>query len=174
MKDSSIILLFQCEGLLYYIIVSMCRTPLLYYCFNVKDSSIILLFQCEGLLYYIIVSMCRTPLLYYCFNVKDSSIILLFQCEGLLYYIIVSMRRTPLLYYCFKFKIIFINFSLSVSLAQGTKAIMKDVAKFIPGIGWMFLFMEYPILKRRWEDDKARLAASCKVLSDYPVNMLVS
>ena len=51
---------------------------------------------------------------------------------------------------------------------------MKDVAKFIPGIGWMFLFMEYPILKRRWEEDKARLAASCKVLSDYPVNMLVS
>lgn len=51
---------------------------------------------------------------------------------------------------------------------------MKDVAKFVPGIGWMFLFMEYPILKRKWEDDERKLAESCKTLSDYPVNMLVS
>ncbi len=75
-----------------------------------------------------------------------------------------------------------LSLSLSLSLpppspsplSQGTKAIMKDVAKYLPGIGWMFLFMEYPILKRKWEDDEQRLAESCKVLSDYPVNMLVS
>ena len=50
---------------------------------------------------------------------------------------------------------------------------MKDVAKFIPGIGWMFYFMEYPIVKRNWEEDKTRLAAACKNFSDYPVNTLV-
>ena len=57
---------------------------------------------------------------------------------------------------------------------QGTKAIMKDIAKFLPGIGWTFMFMEYPFLKRDWNKDEKRLAQSCKNLSDYPVNMLVS
>lgn len=51
---------------------------------------------------------------------------------------------------------------------------MKDVAKYLPGIGWTFLFMEYPFLKRDWKKDEERLAASCKSLSDYPVNILVS
>ena len=59
-------------------------------------------------------------------------------------------------------------------LSQGVKAIMKDVAKYLPGIGWTFLFMEYPFLKRDWNEDKDKLTASCKNLSDYPVNMLVS
>lgn len=57
---------------------------------------------------------------------------------------------------------------------QGTKAVMKDVAKYLPGIGWSFLFMEYPILKRDWTRDRVRLEMSCKNLADYPVNMLVS
>lgn len=51
---------------------------------------------------------------------------------------------------------------------------MKDVAKYLPGIGWSFMFMEYPLLKRDWAKDKTRLESSCKNLSDYPVNMLVS
>ncbi|XP_064405458.1 1-acyl-sn-glycerol-3-phosphate acyltransferase gamma-like [Halichondria panicea] len=55
----------------------------------------------------------------------------------------------------------------------GTKAIMKDIAKFLPGIGWTFMFMEYPFLKRDWNKDEKRLAQSCKNLSDYPVNMLL-
>lgn len=50
---------------------------------------------------------------------------------------------------------------------------MKDVAKYLPGIGWSFLFMEYPLLKRDWNQDKARLEVSCRNLRDYPVNMLV-
>lgn len=50
---------------------------------------------------------------------------------------------------------------------------MKDVAKYVPGIGWMFLLLEYPILKRNWEEDRERLATSCKNLADYPVNMIV-
>lgn len=57
---------------------------------------------------------------------------------------------------------------------QGTKAIMKDVAKYLPGIGWSFMFMEYPLLKRDWKRDEERLAASCRNLADYPINMLVS
>ena len=57
---------------------------------------------------------------------------------------------------------------------QGTKAIMKDVARFLPGIGWTFLFMEYPFLKRNWAHDEAALIESCHNLRDYPVNMLVS
>ena len=56
---------------------------------------------------------------------------------------------------------------------QGTKAVMKDIAKYLPGIGWSFLFMEYPLLKRDWGKDKDRLTAACKNLADYPVNMLV-
>ena len=56
---------------------------------------------------------------------------------------------------------------------QGMKAIMKDIAKYLPGIGWTFLFMEYPFLKRDWAKDQARLKKSCQNLSDYPVNMLV-
>ena len=63
---------------------------------------------------------------------------------------------------------------MSLLLTQGTKAIMKDVAKFVPGIGWMFHFLEYPIIKRTWDKDEARLKASCDSLADYPVNMLVS
>ena len=59
-------------------------------------------------------------------------------------------------------------------MSQGVKAIMKDVAKFLPGIGWTFVFMEYPFVKRDWKKDEDRLIASCKNLSDYPVNMLVS
>ena len=51
---------------------------------------------------------------------------------------------------------------------------MKDVAKFLPGIGWTFLFMEYPFLKRDWAHDEAALIESCNNLKDYPVNMLVS
>ena len=51
---------------------------------------------------------------------------------------------------------------------------MKDVARYIPGIGWMFMFMEYPIVKRNWEQDQERLAKSCQELADYPINMLVS
>ena len=57
---------------------------------------------------------------------------------------------------------------------QGTKAIMKDVARFLPGIGWTFLFMEYPFLKRDWAHDEGALIESCHNLRDYPVNMLVS
>lgn len=57
---------------------------------------------------------------------------------------------------------------------QGTKAIMKDVAKYAPGIGWMFYFMEYPIVKRNWEEDKHRLASACRNLVGYPINMAVS
>ena len=51
---------------------------------------------------------------------------------------------------------------------------MKDVAKYLPGIGWTFLFMEYPFLSRNWKEDEKKLAAACNNLSDYPVNMLVS
>ena len=51
---------------------------------------------------------------------------------------------------------------------------MKDIAKYLPGIGWTFMFMEYPFLKRDWKKDEVRLSASCRNLADYPVNMLVS
>lgn len=51
---------------------------------------------------------------------------------------------------------------------------MKDIAKYLPGIGWSFMFMEYPLLKRDWTKDRARLEAACRNLADYPVNMLVS
>ena len=50
---------------------------------------------------------------------------------------------------------------------------MKDVAKYLPGIGWSFMFLEYPLLKRDWSKDKDRLAVMCKNLADNPVNMLV-
>lgn len=60
------------------------------------------------------------------------------------------------------------------TISQGTKAIMKDIAKYLPGIGWTFLFMEYPLLKRNWSKDKDRLEAACRNLADYPVNMIVS
>lgn len=51
---------------------------------------------------------------------------------------------------------------------------MKDVAKYLPGIGWTFLFMEYPFLTRNWNKDEKRLKEACRNLLDYPVNMLVS
>ena len=51
---------------------------------------------------------------------------------------------------------------------------MKDVAKYLPGIGWSFMFMEYPLLKRDWTKDRKRLETACKNLVNYPVNMLVS
>ena len=63
--------------------------------------------------------------------------------------------------------------SLLLSFPQGTKAVMKDIAKYLPGIGWTFLFMEYPFLKRDWKSDEELLKNACKNLSDYPVHMLV-
>ena len=57
---------------------------------------------------------------------------------------------------------------------QGAKAIMKDVAKYIPGLGWTFLFMEYPTLKRNWKLDKDRIPAQCRQIKDYPVPMMVN
>ena len=51
---------------------------------------------------------------------------------------------------------------------------MKDIAKYLPGIGWTFLFMEYPFLTRNWIKDEKRLKEACENLTDYPVNMLVS
>ena len=60
-----------------------------------------------------------------------------------------------------------------VCIAQGTKAIMKDIAKYMPGIGWSFMFLEYPTLKREWARDQDRLKKSCQNLADYPVDMLV-
>ena len=57
---------------------------------------------------------------------------------------------------------------------QGPKAVMKDIAKYLPGIGWSFMFMEYPLLKRDWTKDRTRLESACKNLADYPVHMLVS
>ena len=65
-------------------------------------------------------------------------------------------------------------FSLFLTSSQGTKAIMKDIAKYLPGIGWTFLFMEYPFLTRNWIKDEKLLKDACENLSDYPVNMLVS
>ena len=50
---------------------------------------------------------------------------------------------------------------------------MKDVAKYLPGIGWSFILMEYPILSRDWGRDQERLRGYCNNLKDYPVNMLV-
>ncbi|KAL5457641.1 hypothetical protein EMCRGX_G034924 [Ephydatia muelleri] len=58
-----------------------------------------------------------------------------------------------------------------LGMLGGVKAIMKDIAKFLPGIGWTFVFMEYPFLTRSWENDEKRLEAACKNLLDYPVNM---
>ncbi len=66
------------------------------------------------------------------------------------------------------------TYTYAHTYVQGAKAIMKDIAKYLPGIGWTFMFMEYPFLKRDWKKDEKRLTASCKNLSDYPVNMLVS
>ena len=51
---------------------------------------------------------------------------------------------------------------------------MKDIAKYLPGIGWTFLFMEYPFLTRNWVKDEKKLKEACENLKDYPVNMLVS
>ena len=50
---------------------------------------------------------------------------------------------------------------------------MKDVAKYLPGIGWSFLLMEYPILSRDWGRDQERLRGYCDNLKDYPEKMLV-
>jgi lysophosphatidic acid acyltransferase/lysophosphatidylinositol acyltransferase len=60
-----------------------------------------------------------------------------------------------------------------VGMLGGTKAIMKDVARYLPGIGWTFLFMEYPLLKRDWTHDQSCLVKACENLKDYPINMLL-
>lgn len=60
-----------------------------------------------------------------------------------------------------------------IGMLGGAKAIVKDLAKYIPGMGWMFMFMEYPVIKRNWNEDQRTLAASCRNLADYPVNMLL-
>ncbi|XP_048499762.1 1-acyl-sn-glycerol-3-phosphate acyltransferase PLS1-like isoform X1 [Beta vulgaris subsp. vulgaris] len=50
-----------------------------------------------------------------------------------------------------------------------TMAIMKDVLKYLPVIGWSMWFSEYIFIKRRWDVDQSTLTSGCENLKDFPV-----
>ncbi|KAH9615209.1 hypothetical protein KSS87_021853, partial [Heliosperma pusillum] len=48
-------------------------------------------------------------------------------------------------------------------------AIMKDVLKYLPVIGWSMWFSEYIFVKRRWAKDERTLTSGLENLKDFPV-----
>lgn len=55
------------------------------------------------------------------------------------------------------------------SILGGTKAFMKDVAKYLPVLGWCWWFCEFIWLKRAWKTDKENMYSGFESLSDYPL-----
>uniref|UniRef100_A0A803KM52 1-acylglycerol-3-phosphate O-acyltransferase n=1 Tax=Chenopodium quinoa TaxID=63459 RepID=A0A803KM52_CHEQI len=49
-----------------------------------------------------------------------------------------------------------------------TMAIMKDVLKYLPVIGWSMWFSEYIFVKRKWTEDQSILKSGYEKLKDFP------
>ncbi|KNA16761.1 hypothetical protein SOVF_086260 [Spinacia oleracea] len=50
-----------------------------------------------------------------------------------------------------------------------TMAIMKNVLRYLPVIGWSMCFSEYIFVKRRWAEDESTLKSGYEKLKDFPV-----
>lgn len=61
-----------------------------------------------------------------------------------------------------------------LGMLGGTKIYGKSSLRFVPLIGWIWLFTESIFLQRDWEKDKSILAKSLKNICDYPVSHPVS
>jgi hypothetical protein len=51
---------------------------------------------------------------------------------------------------------------------KGLKSVYKSSLKYLPIIGWSWVFSENVFLKRNWNDDKVVLAKSLKDILNYP------
>eukprot|EP00123_Amoebidium_parasiticum_P019965 comp39485_c0_seq1/m.47380 comp39485_c0_seq1/g.47380 ORF comp39485_c0_seq1/g.47380 comp39485_c0_seq1/m.47380 type:complete len:384 (-) comp39485_c0_seq1:126-1277(-) len=51
----------------------------------------------------------------------------------------------------------------------GTKAFMKESAKYYPILGWTWHFCEFIWLKRSWDSDKKTIDSGLRQLQDYPL-----
>lgn len=58
-----------------------------------------------------------------------------------------------------------------LGIMQGSKIIGKQSLRFVPIIGWCWIFTESIFLRRVWETDRQTLVKDMrKVLADYPKN----
>ncbi|KAL2940910.1 1-acyl-sn-glycerol-3-phosphate acyltransferase 2 [Bienertia sinuspersici] len=56
-----------------------------------------------------------------------------------------------------------------VGCLGSTRAIMKNVLKYLPVIGWSMWFSEYIFVKRRWAEDQSTLTSGYEKLKDFPI-----
>ena len=61
-----------------------------------------------------------------------------------------------------------------VASIQGTKIYGKSSLKYVPLIGWAWMFTESIFLKREWEADKRIIVHDLKYLTEYPDNYWVT
>ena len=68
-----------------------------------------------------------------------------------------------------------VHHNLSLNLwFQGTKIFGKSSLKFVPLIGWAWMFTESIFLKRTWDKDKEIISRDLKYIRDYPDNYWVT
>jgi len=51
---------------------------------------------------------------------------------------------------------------------QGTKIYGKSSLKFVPLIGWAWMFTESIFLRRDWDQDRRIISRDLKYIRDYP------
>jgi len=51
---------------------------------------------------------------------------------------------------------------------QGTKIYGKQSLKFVPLIGWAWMFTESIFLRRDWDQDRQIISRDLKYICDYP------
>jgi len=51
---------------------------------------------------------------------------------------------------------------------QGTKIYGKQSLKFVPLIGWAWMFTESIFLRRDWDQDRQIISQDLKYICDYP------
>lgn len=57
---------------------------------------------------------------------------------------------------------------------QGTKIYGKSILRYVPIIGWAWVFCECIFLKREWDHDKRIIARDLAYLTEYPPGYYVT
>ena len=70
---------------------------------------------------------------------------------------------------CYNFRSFGIRKKLILNIFKGSKIIGKSSLRFLPLVGWCWLFTESIFIHRKWDTDKKLLVESLdKILVDYP------
>ena len=58
-----------------------------------------------------------------------------------------------------------------VNLLGGAKVVLKDSLKYIPVLGWSWMFSEYIFVKREWDKDQKTLVRDLNSILEYPKDL---